>query len=177
MTAPAQDQQPPQAEQQPPPARDDAPPPDKQEPDWKAEARKWEARAKENSTAAQKLADIEEQSKTDLQKAIERAEAAERKASESDAARLRSDIARELGVPPRFVVGSSEDEMREAAQEYLADREQAQQDKARRADVDQGARPDQTVRQLSRSDLASMSPAQIAAAKKEGRLSSLLAGT
>lgn len=52
--------------------------------DWKAEARKWEARAKENSAKvaelsplAERLAEIEESSKTAEQKAAERAAALE----------------------------------------------------------------------------------------------------
>lgn len=48
-----------------------------QETDWKAESRKWEARAKENTKAAERLAQIEEASKTEAQKLAERAEAAE----------------------------------------------------------------------------------------------------
>lgn len=45
--------------------------------DWKAEARKWEARAKANSTAAAKLAKLEEANKTELEKATEKASASE----------------------------------------------------------------------------------------------------
>ena len=42
-----------------------------QETDWQAEARKWEKRAKENKSAADKLAEIEESKKTEIQKAAE----------------------------------------------------------------------------------------------------------
>jgi len=45
--------------------------------DWKAEARKWESRAKANSAAAEKLAKLEEANKTELEKATEKASAAE----------------------------------------------------------------------------------------------------
>lgn len=54
------------------------PPAPAQEPtDWKAEARKWEGRAKENENAAKKLESLEEASKSELQKAIDRATKAE----------------------------------------------------------------------------------------------------
>ena len=51
----------------------------KPETDWKAESRKWEARAKENKSAAEKLAELQEAEKTELEKALARAEEAESK--------------------------------------------------------------------------------------------------
>src|SRR5690625_6300918 len=42
-------------------------------------SRKWERRAKENKSAADKLAEIEESKKTEIQKATERAENAEQR--------------------------------------------------------------------------------------------------
>lgn len=45
--------------------------------DWKAESRKWEARSKENSAAAQRVAEIDEASKTEAQKLEARATKAE----------------------------------------------------------------------------------------------------
>ena len=45
--------------------------------DWKAEARKWEARAKENKAKADAYDEAQEAAKSDLQKALERAERAE----------------------------------------------------------------------------------------------------
>lgn len=83
--------------------------------DWKAEARKWEARAKENSTAAQRLAEIEEAQKTELQKAIERAEAAEAKAAKFETERQlagwRSEVAAASGVPAEALRGSTKEEL------------------------------------------------------------------
>lgn len=67
----------------------------KQETDWKAEARKWEQRAKEYKPAADKLAEIEEATKTEAQRAAERIAAAERKAAEAEAKTLRREIALE----------------------------------------------------------------------------------
>ena len=58
-------------------AQAQAEPTAKAETDWKAEARKWEARAKENKAKADKYDEAQEAAKSDLQKAIERAERAE----------------------------------------------------------------------------------------------------
>lgn len=63
------------------------------ETDWKAEARKWETRAKQNldvakanEDAAKRLAEIEDQAKTELERALERAERAEKAIAERDEA-------------------------------------------------------------------------------------------
>jgi hypothetical protein len=113
----------------PAPAQEPAPqqPPaetPKPEIDWKAEARKWEARAKEYKPAADKLAEIEEASKTELQRAQERAEAAERRAqkleSDKQIADWRSSIGKEFGVPAGVLRGTTEDELRAHAEELKA---------------------------------------------------------
>lgn len=84
-----------------------------QEPtDWKAEARKWEQRAKENLSAAKRLAEIEEASKSELQKAQERAEAAEKTAARYQSEALRSRVLAEHGITSEYadlVVGDDED--------------------------------------------------------------------
>ena len=64
--------------------------------DWKAECRKWEKRAKENDRAAKELAEIREQQKTDLEKAVERAEKAEAALKEREAADARAALVREV---------------------------------------------------------------------------------
>lgn len=106
-----------------PPATDPAAPPaPAQEPtDWKAEARKWEERAKTNKTAAEKLAEIEEASKTETQKAIERAEKAEKALAERDAksalAAARDEVAAATGVPAAALRGSTKEELEAHAAE------------------------------------------------------------
>jgi hypothetical protein len=98
-----------------------------QEKDWKAEAekikaeaRKWESRAKENSTAAARLAEIEEASKTAEQKAAERLAAAEKKAADLEDKALRAEVAAEKGVPAKFLIGSTREEMEAAADALIA---------------------------------------------------------
>jgi type IV secretory pathway VirB10-like protein len=73
--------------------------------DWKAESRKWENRAKENSTAAQRLAEIEEEKKTDEQKVADRIAAAEKRASELEAKASVSEVAESKSVPSALLTG------------------------------------------------------------------------
>ena len=57
---------------QPDPSDGGTPPPE--DIDWKAQSRKWESLAKANKTAADKLAQLEDANKTEVQRATERAE-------------------------------------------------------------------------------------------------------
>ena len=70
--------------------------------DWKAEARKWEARAKENKTKADAYDEAQEAAKSELQKALERAERAEKLAAQYEAEKERMEAvkaaAAEAGV-------------------------------------------------------------------------------
>lgn len=95
-------------------------PHDESETDWKAEARKWEARARKNSSAAKKLQELEDESKSELQKALERAEKAESKAKALENAHkvqaLKSNLAQEFGVPSELIPDLEEDAMRSFAE-------------------------------------------------------------
>lgn len=107
------------------PARDadpatEQPIPSAPEVDWKAKSREWERRAKENKAAADKLAEIEEANKTEAQKLAERLAAAEAKAQAAESRALRSDIAREGGVPPELLQGDTEEAMRASLAALLA---------------------------------------------------------
>lgn len=85
------------------------------ETDWKAEARKWEQRAKDNSTAAARLAEIEEASKSEAKKVAERLKAAEDKAAAYEAreqiAGWKAEVSAETGVPASALRGSTKDEI------------------------------------------------------------------
>lgn len=99
-------------------------PPAKPETDWKAEAKKWETRAKENKTAAERLAALEESQKTEQQKLMERAEAAERERDQVRTEALRLRIAHEKGLTPKQAArlrGSSEEELAADADDLLAE--------------------------------------------------------
>lgn len=88
--------------------------------DWKAMARKWERLAKSNSEKATAYDELQEQSKSELQKAQEQAAAYKRQVdelsakAERDAARAK--VAKETGVPAELVAGDDEDAMRAFAE-------------------------------------------------------------
>jgi len=58
---------------------DPTPTPPARETDWKAEARKWEERAKANHAAATELAKLKDADKTEIQRALERAQGCARR--------------------------------------------------------------------------------------------------
>lgn len=104
--------------------------------DWEAKyreamkhSRTWEDRAKANQKAADKLKELEEAGKSELQKALDAQKKAEDKlaALEKSAKldKVRAKVASETGVPAEFVVGEDEDSMREYAEKlakhYKAD--------------------------------------------------------
>lgn len=88
--------------------------------DWKAMARKWEARSKENADKARAYDELQEQSKTELQRVQEQAAAYKRQVdelsakAERDAARAK--VAKETGVPAELVAGDDEESMRAFAE-------------------------------------------------------------
>lgn len=73
---------------------------------------------------AAELAKIRDAEKTELQKAMERADAAEKRASAAEFAALRSKVAASKGVPATSLTGSTEDELSASADELIAWRDQ-----------------------------------------------------
>ncbi len=97
--------------------------PAKPEVDWKAKAREWEKRAKENSTAAQRLAELEETQKTETQKAADRADKAEKEAAAHRSELMRLRVASAKGLSAELadrLRGDSEDELADDADRLLA---------------------------------------------------------
>lgn len=68
---------------------------------------------------AAKLDEIEQASKTELEKERERAEAAEKRAAQAERTSLQVRIATELGVPQEAVHGDDEEAMRTSAQRLV----------------------------------------------------------
>ena len=68
---------------------------------WKAMSRKNEDRAKANAEKARKFDELEDQSKSELQKALDKASAAEQRATQAEALALRSSPRLRLTVPGR----------------------------------------------------------------------------
>ncbi|MFM8155501.1 MAG: hypothetical protein ACKOAF_05430 [Actinomycetes bacterium] len=86
---------------------------------WKSLSRKHEARAKDNADKAKRLDEIEEQSKSDLQKAIERAEKAEAQSAEAELKAIRAEVAASKGVPADMLRGETLEALTESADRLL----------------------------------------------------------
>lgn len=91
--------------------------------DWKAMSRKWERQAKANKDKADAYDRLQEESKSDLQRATERAEKAERELGSLKAAqelsKARERVARETGVPAELIRGEDEKAMAAYARDLL----------------------------------------------------------
>lgn len=94
--------------------------------DWEAKfkeqqkhARTWEQRARQNEAAEKRLKELEDRDKTETQRAIERAEAAEKALATAEHTALRSRIAHAKGVPEALLSGGTEEELTAAAEALL----------------------------------------------------------
>jgi hypothetical protein len=153
--------------------------------DWQAEAEKWKALSRKNETeakalrpAAQKLADLEESQKSELEKAQARADAAEARAAEKEAAALRAQVALDKKLTPsqaKRLVGSTQEELEADADELLADLKSTAPGAAPSSEGQgkQGEPVGQTKQITSRDELKSMSREEQLAAYRDGRLKSL----
>lgn len=116
--------------------------------DLRAVARKWQSRAEKDARRVRQLetqlAQIEDQGKSELQRAIERADAAERARGEAELRSLRVDVAARKGLPPGMAArlkGTTEDELETDADELvkLLGKDSSEGDKpGPRRDPDQG---------------------------------------
>lgn len=189
----------------PAPAGDPAPPapsdpPAPPEPvDYEAEAEKWKALARKHERgqldalglkdkseldamreAQKRLAEIEEQSKTEAQKAADAAAAAEERAAKAEQKLLRLEVAAEKGIPATeadLLIGATRAEM-EAVADRLAGLIKPGTPPAPTGSADGGpqGKPASTVTQLTRADLKGMTAAEIVAARKAGQLVDLMSG-
>lgn len=96
---------------------------------WKAHARTWETRAKENKDKADRLDKIEDENRTDLERATTRLQQAEQELAIAQQTALRADIANEFHISKDdrelFLTGGDEDTLRKQA-EALANRSKPQ---------------------------------------------------
>lgn len=88
---------------------------------WKTQARQNEARAKANADKAKRFDEIEEANKTELQKAAERAEAAEKRAAEAERRALLTDVAARTKVPAKYLTGETVEELEQSATDFQND--------------------------------------------------------
>ena len=69
---------------------------------------------------ASKLTEIEEANKTEAEKALARAEAAEKRAAELETRTLKAEVAAAKGVPVNLLTGSTQEELEAAADALIA---------------------------------------------------------
>jgi membrane protein involved in colicin uptake len=89
---------------------------------WRAMSRKHEAEAKRNAEAAKKLKEIEDQDKSESQKANDRADAEKRRADEAEERALRLEVAHDKGLTAaqaKRLVGSTREELEADADALL----------------------------------------------------------
>jgi hypothetical protein len=89
---------------------------------WKALARKHEAQAKSNAEAAKKVQEMEEATKSDIERAMAATTAAETRAAAAEAKALRFEVALAKQVPPKlmkFLTGTTQEEIEASAAELL----------------------------------------------------------
>lgn len=89
---------------------------------WKALARKHEASAKANADAAKRLAELEDQGKSDTEKLSGRIAEAEKRAADAEARAMRLEVAATKGLTPtqaKRLVGASREDLEADADEIL----------------------------------------------------------
>jgi hypothetical protein len=151
-----------------------------QETDWKAEARKWETRAKENSTAASRLAEIEEASKTEAQKLADRAAAAEARVAQFESEKQQREwvqqVADATGVPASVLRGSTLEDIQAHAESLksLVSQEPSAPRGPHVPSEGTKAGDGRELSQLAAIDLKSMTPEQVNEARRSGRLNRAL---
>lgn len=170
-------------EQQPEPAQEaPAPTPDKQtsfDADYvaklRAEAAKYRTEAKANAEAAKRLSEIEESQKTEAQRQAEQLQKLQQENEALRLATVKAQVAAAKGVPAELLAGATEEELTASADALLAFRGQPAQPAP---DFGAGSRGDSPAKpkQLTRADMARMTPEQLVAADDAGQFDDLKAG-
>lgn len=140
--------------------------------------RRWERRAKESAEKARKFDEIEASKKTLEERLIAERDDAQRLLAAERTERIREKIARETGVPPEQINGADEDAMRESAEKALAWANSVRKATATLTPpastvTGDGKPPTRPGQILSRDELKKMTPQEIIAADREGRLDHL----
>lgn len=135
--------------------------PETAETDWRAMSRKWEQRAKDANAklkelepVAAKAVELEEASKSELQKAQERAEAAERALADATATAVRAEVAAAKGVPVALLSGDTREALEASADALLAFRDETARkgnyapNEGRTSNIDKGSELREFTRNL-----------------------------
>lgn len=132
-------------------------------------SRKWESRAKDNKAAADRLAEIEEATKTEAQKQAERLASLEREAQQARTEALRFKIASKFQITDEdaelFLTGSDEDTLTKQAERLAQRNEEAGKPRAPKPDLNQGKSP-QPVNLTGRAADVAQIEADLAASRR-----------
>ncbi|EME14802.1 hypothetical protein [Rhodococcus triatomae] len=141
---------------------------------WKALARKHEDQSKANADKARQFDEITEAQKTELERALEAAAQATARAEASELRQLRAEVAAETGVPLNLINGTTAEEMAASAAAVLEFRDSQKHTPADFGGGKRGEDVGSKVTQLTREDMARMSPEERVKAHAEGRFDQLL---
>lgn len=149
--------------------------------DWEAEAKKWkefsrrnEARAKENAEKARLFDEREEQGKSELQKALDKAAQAEARVKALEVQATRAQVAAAKGVDVYLLSGSTLEELEASADRLLAWRGAQTPKGAPSSDAGVRGEEIRSSKQLTREDLKTMSAEQINQARRAGQLNRMM---
>ncbi len=144
---------------------------------WKAFSRKHEDVAKANADKAKRFDEFEEASKTELQKAADRATAAEAKFAEIEARAMRAEVAAAKGIPANLLSGTTQEELEASADALIAFKGAAAKPDFGAGDRgnDVGAKKQMTLSEM-KALYESKDYAAIETARVEGRLTTVLGG-
>ena len=125
--------------------------------------------------------EFEDAKKSESERLAEQLQQLKTEAAQAKAEALRLRVASQSGLPAdlhEFLVGDDEESVRAQAQKLLAATTTTAATDTRRPapDPTQGAKPGAGDGQLTRADLARMTPQEIVAAQESGRLADLMAG-
>lgn len=126
-----------------------------------------------------KVKAFEDAQKSEAERLADEVQRAKSEAATAKAESLRLRVAAETGLPAdlhEFLSGDDEEQVRAQAQKLLAATAAATAPRTPAPDPTQGAKPGGTNTQLTRADLARMTPQEIVAAQESGRLADLMAG-
>lgn len=148
--------------------------------DWKAEARKWEKRAKDASAdreLAAKWREYEAAQKPAQERMAEELATTKHEAESARVALLRYEVAAEKNIPSeaiRLLNGSTREELEEAADALVALMATQLKPRTPVPDESQGRPATAKLGQLTKEDLANMTPSEVNEARRQGRLADLL---
>ena len=144
-----------------------------------AERRARRQAEKAATDAAARIKEYEDRDKTESQKLTEQLAALKAEAATARAEALRLRVAAELGLPGdlhEFLTGDDEESVRAKAQKLMAATAAATGPRSPAPDPTQGAKQGAGKDQLTRADMARMTPQEIVAAQEAGRSDDLMAG-